>query len=151
MNVIEIFPTVTNATSSVSTVFNVLGTALLLGACIGILSLLFYVSGNIEKYRRFRKLFTSLYKMFSYAAYGLLTIAVVGLPLLGIYQLTQMVGNNPTGAIEAIKTIGIIVGAFVGVTLVGYVTKNRVWKRIFKFHSEEKNRNQPVVEETNNV
>ena len=142
--------TMNNATAyTTNTGGSVITIVVLMGVCVSILAILFYVSGNIEKYRRFKKTFTYLYKLFSYAAYGLLTVAVVGLPLLGVYQLSQMVSDNPGSAIEMAKNIGIIVGAFIGLSLVGYATKNRVWKRLFKYHAEEKHQQEtkePVVE-----
>lgn len=155
MNVMDIFNSgMTNATASIGPYSGPGGIFIflvLMGVCVGILAILFYVTGNIEKYRRFKKTFTYLYKLFSYAAYGLLTVAIVGLPLLGVYQLSQMVGDNPSSAIEIAKNIGIVVGIFAGLALVGYATKNRVWKRLFKYHAEEKHQQEieKPVGETN--
>ena len=138
-----------NATSSIElgdTVTNILFPLLVVGIGVGIMALLFFVSGNISKYRRVKNLFHFLYKCFSYSAYGMLTVAVVGIPCFVGWNALQYVGNNPEGSLEFFKWVGIIVGALVGFGVVGYITKNRIWKRIFKYHRIESDAKQKPVE-----
>ena len=130
-----------NLTGNFDTVSSVGGLfipLLVLGIAAGAIYVLFMMSASIEKYRRFKKLFTSLSKVFGYAAYGSLTVVVVGVPCLAGYWAFTTAASNPEGTINILKPMGIIVGLFIGVTMLGYATKNRIWKRIFKFHNEEK-------------
>jgi hypothetical protein len=128
-----------NATSSfMDSGGSILGLVILFGIALGVMALLFFVSSNIEKYRRFKKLFRFLYGCFGYCAYGMLTVAVIGVPVYLGYVGFITASANPEGLIEFVKWTGIILGGFIGFVLVGYCTKNRVWKRIFKFHRVEK-------------
>ena len=120
------------------TVTNIFLPLIMVGIGAGVLALLFFVSGNISKYRRAKKIFKFLYTCFSYCAYGMLTVAVVGIPCFVGWNLIQYAGNNPEGSVEFLKWSGIAIGAFIGFTLLGYATKNRIWKRIWKFHKLEK-------------
>ena len=67
----------------------------------------------------------------------MLTVAVVGFPVYLGYLGINVASENPETTLEVGKWIGIIVGCFVGFTIVGYCTKNRIWKRIWKFHKIE--------------
>jgi len=124
--------------SGENTVFSVLSIVAVLAIAIGIMAILFIVSSNIEKYRRFKRILKTLGKSFSYCAYGMLTVAIVGIPVFLGYNLLTVAADNPEASFEVFKWIGIFAGAFVGFTLVGYATKNRIWKRIFKYHKIEK-------------
>ena len=131
----------TNATSGINgfdSITGVGGIIVLVAIAVGVLAILFTISADISKYRRFKNLLTSLSKTFSYCAFGMLTVAVIGVPVYLGYLGINQVGNNPEGAIIVGKWVGIIVGCFIGFTLVGYATKNRVWKRIYRFHKQEK-------------
>jgi len=130
-----------NATSSfdtISGVGNLFTMLVVLGVATGMIYILLVMSSSIEKYRRLKKLFTSISKVFGYAAYGSLTLVVVGVPCLAGYWLFTTASSNPEGTIDILKPVGIIVGLFAGVSILGYFTKNRIWKNIFKYHHEEK-------------
>jgi len=128
-----------NASSSFGfdTAFNIGGMIILIAIAIGILAILFTVSADISKYRRFKRILKMLSSSFSYCAYGMLTVAVVGVPLYMAYIGINYVGDNVETATEIGKWIGIGILAFAGFTLVGYCTKNRVWRRIWKYHKIE--------------
>ena len=128
-----------NATSSfLDSGGSVFGLIILLGIALGVMSILFYISSNIEKYHKLKKLFRFLYSCFSYCAYGMLTIAIVGVPVYLGYIGLNYAQDNPEGLMEFVKWTGIILGGFIGFILVGYVTKNRVWKKILIYHKQEK-------------
>ncbi len=101
-------------------------------------TILLHVSASIEKYRRYKRLFTYLAKTLSYAAYGSLTLVIIGIPIVGLYWVGTTAQSNPEGSIEILKWIGIIVGGYIGLALLGYATKNRIWKRIGKFRKIDK-------------
>ena len=147
MNMFEKIPNIimqympSNTTASfdnIAGVGNLFTMLVVLGVAAGAIYVLLIMSSSIEKYRRFKRLFTSISKVFGYAAYGSLTVAVVGVPCLAGYWLFTTASSNPTATVDILKPMGIILGLFAGVTILGYVTKNRIWKRIFKFHNEEK-------------
>ena len=109
----------TNASviNGMDSVFNTGGMIILIAIAIGILAILFTVSADYSKYKRVKKILRSLSKMFSYCAYGMLTVAVVGVPLYMAYIGVNMVGDNPEGATELGKWIGIGALAFIGFSL----------------------------------
>lgn len=109
-----------------------------LGIAAGAIYVLLIMSSSIEKYRRLKKLFINLSKVFGYTAYGSLTLVVVGVSCIAGYWLFTTASSNPETTVNILKPMGIIFSLFVGVTLLGYITKNRIWKKIFKYHKEEK-------------
>jgi len=131
-----------NATQSLfngsNTIFNIAIPIALIAIAVGMLAILLHVSSSIEKYRRFKKILKLLSKSFSYCAYGMLTVVVVGMPVVVGWQVLNMAKANPEGTFEIVKWAGLILGSFVGFAIVGYVTKNRIWKKIWKYHKEEK-------------
>jgi len=129
---------VTSTFDTISGVGNLFTMLVVLGVAAGAIYVLLIMSSSIEKYRRFKKLFTNISKVFGYAAYGSLTIVVVGVPCIAGYWLFTTASNNVETTVNVLKPMGIIFCLFVGVTFLGYFTKNRIWKRIFSFHAEEK-------------
>ena len=129
-----------NLTTNFASGTNLLGIFIpiaLLGIALGIIVLLLNVSISIEKYRRFKRLFKFLAKTLGYVSYGTLTLVVIGIPcVLGYYGLNYA-SDNPGSLIETAKWVGIIAGVYIGLGLLGYATKNRIWKRIFKYHKIE--------------
>ena len=139
--IIEMFAPV-NATNSFynggDTITNIFLPIILIAIATTTLAVLLHVSASIEKYRRFKRLFTYLAKTLSYAAYGSLTIVIIGIPIVGLYWVGTTVQSNPEGSIEILKWIGIMASGYIGLTLLGYATKNRIWKRIVKFRKIDK-------------
>ena len=129
---------VTSNFDTISGVGNLFTMLVVLGIAAGAIYVLLIMSSSIDKYRRLKKLFTSVSKVFGYAAYGSLTLVVVGVPCLAGYWLFTTASSNPEATLDVLKPVGIISGLFIGVSVLGYLTKNRIWKRIFKFHAEEK-------------
>jgi len=131
-----------NASSALNTVGDVGPIIVLIGVvaiAMGVLASLSYIAGSLEKYRRFKRIFTFFSKTLSYAAYGSLTVVIIVIPCLVGYWGLSVASENPSGSFEFLKWVGIIVGGYVGLTVLGYVTKNKWWKRIFKYHRAEKN------------
>ena len=142
-------------TTGLDSVGNLLGIVILILIALGIMSILFYISSDISKYRRIKKISKFFFKLFSFAAYGLLTITVIIIPLFFGWQLISYASDNPGNVIETGKWIGIIIGGLFGMAGIGYVTRNRIWKRIFEYHrinkeiaeSKQKNDTNEHVEE----
>lgn len=119
-------------------VTNVFLPLILIGVTLIAITVLLNISADLKKYRRFMKLFKYLSKSFSYCAYGMLTVAIIGLPVFLAYNLVNVAAANPEGTGVFLKYVGIIIGAFIGFTCIGYLTKNRVWKNLSKFYKNEK-------------
>lgn len=77
-----------NATANFDTmagVGNLFTMLVVLGIAAGAIYVLLIMSSSIEKYRRLKKLFINLSKVFGYTAYGSLTLVVVGVPCIAGY------------------------------------------------------------------
>ena len=130
---------ISNVTSTgLDSVTSLFGTVILILIAFGIMSILFYISSDISKYRRIKKISVFFFKLFSFASYGLLTVVVIAIPLFFGWQLITYASDNPGNIIETGKWIGIIFGGIFGFAGIGYVTKNRIWKRIFEYHKINK-------------
>lgn len=130
-----------NATSAVDTVGSIGPILVLIGVvaiATGVLASLSYIAGSLEKYRRFKRILSFFGKTLSYAAYGSLTVVIIAIPCLVGYWGLSVASENPSGSLELLKWIGILVGGYAGLTVLGYATKKRWWKRIFKYHKAEK-------------
>lgn len=127
-----------NITSTFDTSVNLFGPIFMIGIAVAIIAILLHISSSFVKYQRFKQLFKRLAKTFSYTAYGALTVVAVGIPCLIGYWGLSTAAANPETSFEALKWIGIIVGGYIGLTLLGYATKKRIWKRIFAFRRQEK-------------
>lgn len=130
-----------NATSSFNTMTDIGPVFVLLGIfaiAMGIMVSLSYVAGSLEKYRRFKRILSFFGKTLNYAAYGSLTVVIIAIPCLVGYWGLSVASENPSSSLEVLKWVGIIAGGYAGLTILGYATKNRWWKRIFKYHKAEK-------------
>lgn len=109
-----------------------------LAISIGTLSILLYTAQSLEKYQRFKNIFKKIAGTLNYAAYGTLTLVIIATPCyLGYIGLTYTV-ENPGNVLPLMKWIGIIGGLYIGMTLLGYITKNKIWTKIFKHRKEDK-------------
>jgi hypothetical protein len=130
-----------NATSSFNTMTDIGPVFILLGVfaiAMGVMLSLSYVAGSLEKYRRFKRILSFFGKTLNYAAYGSLTVVIIAIPCLVGYWGLSVASENSSGSFELLKWVGIIGGGYVGLTILGYATKNKWWKRIFKYHKAEK-------------
>jgi len=115
---------------------NILIMFVILGvACAGIY-LLLYTASSLQRYKRFKKFFLWLGSTFKYAGYGTLTVVVIGTPVLFAYWGFNYAVDNAEFSIEIFKWIGIFAGIFIGLAILGYATKNKIWKKLFKYHRE---------------
>jgi len=126
---------VTGGFGSGGSVFTVILLALV---CCCLIAVLLYISASIKKYRRFKALFKRFSKTFSYAGYGLLTVVIIGLPVYLAYTTYTVASENKEASWEVLKWVGYIFLAYIGLTLIGFATKKRIWKRIYKYHKTEK-------------
>jgi len=143
--VIEYVMLKANSTAAIDaggTMSNILPVILMVGIAAAALTILLTASQSIEKYRRFKRMLNFLAKTLGYAAYGSLTIVIIGVPCLAGYWMFTTTAANPQGTIDILQPIGIIIGLFIGLALLGYATKNKIWTKIFKYHKEEKQQKQ---------
>jgi len=114
-----------------------LGFAILGIACI-IIFFLFYFASSLDRYKRLGNFFRWLSRIFKYAGYGCLTVAVVGIPCYVGYLALEYGKENIEITYETLITIGTWIGIFMGVVLIGFVTEKRIWKKLFKHHRDIK-------------
>jgi hypothetical protein len=133
-----------NVTSGFDTTTNLFGILFLVVIGAIICMALLYAAQSYEKFKKFKRImsiFKILYKSLNYFAYGSLTIIVIGGPaILGYYSLEYGVANSES-IYPLLRIIGIGIGAYTIIALVGYATKKRIWKRLFKFREMEKESN----------
>jgi len=129
-----------NATSSLGAgdITNIFGLLLIVAVAMVIVVVLINLAYSIDSFRRFKKILKFISSSIGYAVYGLLTFIVIGGPCVIAYYTFMIASENASGSLEILKWIGIIGGIYIVMTLVGYVTKKRIWKRIASFIEEDK-------------
>ena len=130
-----------NLTSGFDTATNLFGVLFLVVIGAIVCMALLYAAQSYEKFKKFKRImrvFKFLYKSLNYFAYGSLTIIVVGGPaILGYYSLEYGVANSES-IYPLLRIIGIGIGAYTLIALVGFATKKRIWKRLFKYREMER-------------
>lgn len=121
-----------NATSDTSSsVFNIFGIVLVIGAIMGIISILSYFVSTPERYRKPHKIFDFLIKTTEYFAWGLLSLVIFAVPTFLIwfmYQYTVVEGN--TGSlVEVGKWVAIMIALYFGIVLLGYAMKKKIFNK----------------------
>lgn len=124
--------TTMNATSDTSSsVFNVFGIVLVIGAIMGIISVLSYFVSTPQRYKKPGKVFKFLITTTEYFAWGLLSLVIFAVPTFLIwfmYQYTVVEGN--TGSlVEVGKWVGIIIASYIGIALLGYIMKKKIFNK----------------------
>ena len=130
-----------NTTSSFDTATNLFSVFVLIAIAVGVLTILLYASSSFERFKRFKRLmriFRVVYKSLNYFAYGSLTIAVIGGPILFGWYAVETAQDNAESILPLFKWVAVAFGIYVGVTLVGYATKKRIWKRIGQYRKMDK-------------
>lgn len=132
---------VVNVTSTMNNVTNMFPVLVAIVGGLAAFIILLYVSSDIERFRKFKRLtkaFKYLARSLSYAAYGGLTIIVIVGSVIVLYNVAQTAQENASSIIPVLKWVGIAIGAYAGLTAIGWFMKKKVWAKIFKYHREEK-------------
>lgn len=148
-----LFDVIQNVTSSSDTISGLGGVLMLVvlgGIAMGVFYVLLSAASSLDRYKRFKKVWRRIGFVFNYAAYGLLTVAVVGVPIYTGYMVFNIARDNVEATTEIVKDIGMILGVFIGLVMVGFVTKNRIWKKLFKYHRLVK-QEQKEIEKQNEI
>lgn len=126
---------VMNTTASIGTsTFTILPVVGAIGCIILIIGLsMYYVSSN-SRYTKASKLVIFFNTTTYYFGWGLLCFVIVAVPAYLIYLAIQYtLSTASTGSIlELLKWIGIIIGAYFGLALFGYVMKKKLidnWRK----------------------
>jgi len=127
---------VTSISNTSGDIVSLLGILLAITIISVVLSALLTVSRSYHDYKRLKNIINIIIKLLDYTAYGLLTIVAIGAPCLLGYAVYQHAINNPGSTGNFLKNIGIVVLAILGTASLGYLTKERIWKRIFEFHKK---------------
>ena len=130
----------TNITSNFNTNFTIFVPFILIGIALAVISMMLYASSDLAKYHRFKDVLKKIARSFQYTAYGILTFVVVAVPVYLGYILFTAAAENPSDSLEVLKWISIIVGAYIGFTILGWVTKNRIWIRLKNFKEADQHK-----------
>jgi len=115
---------------------NLIGLLFILAISSGMLLLLTYVSSSFERFKRFTrliKLIKSFGKTLNYAAYGGLTVVVIVAPVIMLYYGGSAAADNSEALIPVAKYAAIFIGIYAGLVIVGYISKNKIWRKIFNY------------------
>jgi len=130
-----------NVTAGFDTATNIFPIFVGIFVAAGVLALLFYASSGIERFRKLKritKIFKFLYRSLSYAAYGGLTVVVIGGPVLLAYNGYNVARDNAADIMPTLMFIGKILLVLIGLALLGWFMKIKVWSKLFKYHKQEK-------------
>ena len=127
---------VTSIASPSGTIVEILGMTLIILIATVIISVLISVTRGYNYYKKYTKIINFIIKLLDYSIYGLLTIIVIGAPCVIGWAIYQHAINNPGSTGNFLKIVGISVALFTSLTTIGYLTKERIWKRLFKYHNQ---------------
>lgn len=128
----------TTSIDATSTVFNIGGIVLMIGAMLAIIGIVYYYVSTPERYRKYnsklRKIIQFLDTSTYYFGYGLLCLVILAIPSVLTWFLYQFVVIEGEGGslLEVLKWIGLIVVLYFGIAGVGYVFKRKLvdkWKK----------------------
>jgi len=114
----------------------IMGVILIIAIMFIIISVLCSMARSYADYKRIKKFLLLIGPLFSYAGYGLLTIVVVGTPCLIGYILYQHASQNPGATSFFLSRLLWVIIGFSALVGIGYVTKERLWSRIFEYHKK---------------
>jgi len=124
--------------SSSNTVYNIGGLFLAILAIIAIIVLLAYIASSQERYESLGKILEFLVNSAYYFVFGLLAIAIVGVPGYLIYLLYNYAVLDGHGGelLPYFQWVGIIVVAFFGISALGYVFKKKIFDKIYEYRNK---------------
>jgi len=104
----------------------------IIGMCI-IAILVLMILGNWDSYLKMRGLLGKLFRSFGLFLYGFLTLIILGVPCTLFYLVSQYCTDNPHFLMSLFKWIGIIMGGYGLLVVVGWITRP-IYKRISDNH-----------------
>ena len=109
------------------TMFSMVGVVLVIGVAIGVISLLIYSVRSQYNYEKFGRFFKFLYSSSYYFGFGLLALVIVAVPGYFIWFLWNytVIEGNTGSFIELAKWIGILIGAYIGISGIGFLFKKK--------------------------
>ena len=128
-----------NTTSSfnlVDTGTNLIGVILAVAVAAAMLLILTYISSSFERFKRFTrliKLLKSIGKTLNYAAYGGLTVVLIVGPVMLLYYGGTTAAENSQALAPVAKYAGIILGIYAALTVIGYIAKKKIWRKLFSY------------------
>lgn len=126
-------------TSSGSTVFNIGGMVLVIGAIMAIIGLLFYWVSTPERFKKPNKIMQFLAQTTLYFGYGALSIVVLAIPgylLWFLYNYTVVEGNTG-GLFEVLKWAVTLVVGYFAVAGIGWISKRYFYDKLSERFKEK--------------
>jgi len=135
-----------NATESITSAFdtgvNLLGVVLAVAVAAAMLLILVYVSSSFERFKRFTRLIKvlkSIGKTLNYAAYGGLTVVLIVGPVMLLYYGGTTAAENSEALAPVAKYAVIILGIYAALTVIGYIAKKKIWRKLFSYRRRLQN------------
>jgi len=128
--------------SSGNTVYGITGIVAMVAAILGIISILTYFCYSEKNYDKLSKTAEFLIDSIYYFAFGLLAIAIVFVPGYLVYLLYNyaILDGHGGSVLEILKWVGIIVGAFFGISGIGYVFKKKIVDKYIQLKENKKSK-----------
>jgi len=107
-------------------------------AIIAILVFLAYVASSQARYDNLGKILEFLVNSAYYFVFGLMAIAIVGVPGYLIYLLYNYAVLDGHGGeiLPYFQWVGIIVAAFFGISVLGYIFKKKIFDKINEYRKK---------------
>lgn len=129
--------TLNSSSSAISSFesFSWFGTVVIIGIIAILLSLFIMTIGSLEGYLRIRKYIKFLINSFRYFLFGILSLIVLALPISVFYYFLKQAHNGNVAPLKI--TLGLI-GGYILISIIGYLSKRFVYERIKKFEKKVK-------------
>lgn len=113
--------------STGDTMFNMVGVLLIIGACMSILGILVFSVSTSKRYQKLNNVYKFLALSTYYFGFGLLAIITVIVPAFFVWFLWNytVVEGNTGSFFEIGKWILILIGAYFGIAVLGYIFKKK--------------------------
>jgi len=129
-------------TDSFGTGTNILGVVLAVAVAAAMLVMLTYISSSFERFKRFTRLIKVLKnigKTLNYAAYGGLTVVLIAGPVMLLYWGGTTAAENSEALAPVAKWAVIVLGIYTGLTVIGYIAKKKIWRKLFSYRRRLQN------------
>ena len=126
-----------STTSAISSIEGLswFGTVVIVGIIAIFLSLFVMTLASLEGYIRTKKYLKFIVDSFKYFMFGILSLIVLALPISVFYYFLKQAHE---GNVAPLKISLSLIGGYILISLIGYLSKRFVYERIKKFEKKVK-------------